>query len=60
MKADSPNMDKEDNASMLYEHPQLQTVHEYVLKNRLSLEQGNNLVDLWTTVRNYMRRYGVF
>ena len=53
MKADSPNMDKEDNASMLYEHPQLQTVHEYVLKNRLSLEQGNNLVDLWTMVRNY-------
>ena len=60
MKADSSNMDKEDNASVLYEHPHLQTVHEFVLKNRLSYEQGNNLVDLWTTVRNYMRRYGVF
>ena len=35
----------------MYEHPELQTIHEYILKNKLSTDASNDLLDLWTLVR---------
>ena len=36
----------------VYEHPLLQQVHEYILENKLSVSQGDNLLNLWVEVRN--------
>jgi hypothetical protein len=35
----------------LYEDPLLQQVHEFIIENKLSVSQGDNLLNLWVQVR---------
>ncbi len=35
----------------LYEDQLLQQVHEFIIENKLSVSQGNNLLNLWVQVR---------
>eukprot|EP00961_Rhodomonas_salina_P094675 1274089-Rhodomonas_salina.1 len=38
-----PDRQKEPSgASQVYEHPELQTIHEYILKNKLSTDASND------------------
>ena len=40
--------DATNDASSLYAHPLLQQVHEFIIDKKLSVSQGDALLDLWT------------
>ena len=41
----------EEEAGAVYEHPLLQSIHEFIIDSKLSIEKADALLNLWTEVK---------
>jgi hypothetical protein len=60
---DDAAVEHEDDYGMealdVYEHPLLQQAHEFIIENKLSVSQGDNLLNLWTEVKQCRIKFAV-
>ena len=42
---------EEGSAGSVYEHPLLQSIHEFIIDSKLSIEKADALLNLWTEVQ---------